>query len=123
MPADKFALRMQERLVEERKKQAIADRAEAEVIVGRIGSMAFAIEVKADQEGKLYGSVSSSDIVDVLAKEGITIQKHQVALPHAIKMVGVHTINLKLKEGVTTSFSLSVSTDGKIISEKTEANE
>ncbi len=120
IPADKFALRMQTRLMEERKKKAVEDRLEAEGFVSRMAAMVFAIEAKADQEGKLYGSVNASDIVGVLGNEGISVEKHQVVLPQPIKSVGIHTVHLKLKEGVTTSFSLTVNSDTPVSSEKTE---
>ena len=109
--ADKFALRLQARLMEERKKQAELDRVEAENYASRIAALEFTIEVKVDPDGKLYGSVGTVDIVKLLEKEGITIEKSQVVLAHPIKVLGVYKIDLKLKEGVTASFSLQVNSD------------
>ncbi len=123
VPADKFALRMQARLVEERKQKAAEDLSVAQALVARMDSFVFSVEAKADQEGKLYGSVSASDVVGILEKEGFSVEKNQVILPHPIKSVGVHVVHLKLKEGVTTSFSLTVNSDTQVISEKVEREE
>lgn len=109
--ADKFALRLQARLMEERKKQAELDRVEAESYASRIAALEFSVEVKVDPDGRLYGSVGAADIVKLLEKEGITVEKSQVVLAHPIKTLGVYKIDLKLKEGVTTSFSLQVNSD------------
>jgi large subunit ribosomal protein L9 len=109
--AGKMALRMQERLIEERKKQAAIDLVEAQALVARLEGVEFSVEAKADAEGKLYGSVSAADLVKIFEKEGLTIEKNQVILVHPIKSVGVYTIPLKLKEGVSSSISLKVKSD------------
>lgn len=67
--------------------------------------------MKIDPEGNLYGSVAAYDIVKLLEKEDIKIEKKNVALAQAIKTLGTHTIQLKLKEGVTASFTLQVVSD------------
>lgn len=108
---DKFALRMRARLVEERKKQAEVDFAEAEALVAQISSLSIGIEVKVDPEGKLYGSVAAADVVKILEKEGIQLEKKNILLTHPIKELGNHTIKLKLKEDVTASFVLAVRSD------------
>jgi large subunit ribosomal protein L9 len=107
----KLALRMRARLVEERKKQAAVDFAEAEALASRLSSLSFGIEVKVDPEGKLYGSVTAVDVVKILEKEGVEIEKRSVVLAHPIKELGDHTIKLKLKEGVLASFVLSIRSD------------
>src|ERR1700722_6063765 len=73
--ADKFTLRMQARLKEERAKRAESDRKDAEEVSRKIEGMVLAIEVKVDPDGHMYGSVSAMDIVRLLEKEGIVIEK------------------------------------------------
>src|SRR5438309_1825989 len=109
--ADKFTLRMQARLVEERKKQAEVDVVEAQALVGRMAGVVFIKEAKTDPEGKLYGSVTAADVAKVLEKDGFSVEKNQVVLVHPIKMVGIYTIPLKLKEGITASICLQVNSD------------
>lgn len=109
--ASKRALRMRERLIEERKKQAALDLVAAQDLVARLDGVEFAIEAKADAEGKLYGSVSAADIAKLLEKQGFAVEKNQVALIHPLKAVGSYTISLKLKEGVSTTIPLKVHSD------------
>ncbi|MDF2576685.1 MAG: rplI [Chlamydiales bacterium] len=106
--ADKNTLRLRERLQQERTKRAAEDRQEAEMIASRIDGIQLSIEVKVDPEGHLYGSVSQVDIVNLLAKEGLTIERRHVVLAHAIKSTGEHTIPLRLKEGIPAQFTLQV---------------
>lgn len=107
--ADKSALRMQARLQEERRKKAIQDKAEADKTAEEMTGKTLTTIVKVDHEGHMYGSVSSGDIVHLMKEqEGIELEKRTIQLKHAIKETGVHTIQLKLKEGVTSSFTLKI---------------
>ncbi len=113
--ADKRALNMRARLVEKRQQQAVVDLADAQALAARIAELNFEIEVKVDPEGKLYGSVTVPDIIKLFENQGVALEKKNIVLPHPIKEVGVHTIALKLKEGVTASFALAVNGDQPIL--------
>lgn len=127
--ADRNALRMQSRLREERAKRAAVDREIAEAIASRAGGITLAVEVKVDPEGNMYGSVTSADIVDLFAKQGIEIERKNVVLPHALKTQGIHDLELRLKEGVTCGFRVKIRAEGAIETEdlpsfeNTEASE
>lgn len=107
--ADKSALRMQARLQEERRLQAIEDKKEAEAHAAQIQDVTVTTIVKVDQEGHMYGSVSVADIVHLLQEQtGIAVEKRAIQLKHALKETGVHTLNVKLKEGVVSAFTLKI---------------
>lgn len=106
--ADKFTLRMQEKLKAERSKQAAADKQEAETLAAKINGSEFTITVKVDPEGHLYGSVSVVDVVKVLLEQGYMIEKKNVVLPQHIKALGTYDIALKLKESVPAAIKFHV---------------
>lgn len=107
--ADKFTLRMQERLKAEREQRALVDRQEAEKVAGAINDVVLTTVVKVDHEGHMYGSVNAHDVAELLiAQTNVPLEKRSVALKHPIKETGVHTIAIKLKEGVTASITLKV---------------
>lgn len=116
--ADKNALRMQERLKEERRVKAAEDKKEAEAQAKALEGIVVTTLVKVDQEGHMYGSVSAADIVHLLAEQQkIEVEKRSVMLKHPIKVTGVHRIDLKLKEGVPAAFTLKVVAEGVVESE------
>jgi large subunit ribosomal protein L9 len=115
--ADNFTLRLRARLMEEREKQAIVDKKEAEELAGRYASLELSTEVKVDAEGRMYGSVAAVDIVKVCAKADLSIERKNVVLPHPIRELGIHNIQLKLKEGVIATFKLNVCGD-RVIAKK-----
>ena len=109
--ASNQTLRLQARLQEERAKQAAVDRKVSEENAARLQGTALEIEVKVDQEGHMYGSVSAMDIVKLFAEQGVELEKRNVLLSQPIKTLGVHNLTLRLKEDVMLPFVLKVNSD------------
>jgi large subunit ribosomal protein L9 len=117
--ADKNALKMQERLKQERLKMAEKDKSEAEALAKNFENLTITTVVKVDQEGHMYGSVATADIIKLLQDEAkLHVEKRMIQLKHPVKTVGEHTIQLKLNEGVPATFILKVVAEGA--KEKTE---
>ena len=113
--ADNQTIRMQERLKEERAKQAIVDKKDAEELAKRLETRSLEITTKVDSQGHLYGSVSAVDIAKLLKdEENLDIERKEITLVKPIKTVGVYEINLRLKEGVLASFKLQVKGEGYV---------
>ena len=59
------------------------------------------VEVKAGENGKIFGGVSSKEIAEKLEKEyKIKVDKKKIELKEAIKTLGITTVEIKLYEGV-----------------------
>lgn len=110
--ADKGTLQMQTRLKLEREKKAIIDRKEAEELALQLKSVELTHLVKVDQNGKMYGSVTAMDIARLLQLQGYNLTKQNIVLPHALKAIGKHTLNLRLKEGVPATIALVIVAEG-----------
>lgn len=107
--ATEKALRMQERLKEERKQKALVDKKEADEVAARLEGVTVTATVKVDHEGHMYGSVTAGDIAALLQEKAkVELDKKAIQLKHAIKSLGVHTVTAKLKEGVQASFNVEV---------------
>ena len=64
---------------------------------------------KVSEEGKLFGSVGTRDIVEAMAQIGFEISKAEVQLPHGpIKEVGDHELNLTLHPEINVKIIASV---------------
>lgn len=111
--ADRRCISLQERLQKEREEQALKDRSESEATAKALEGLILSTEVKVDPDGHMYGSVTVKDAQELLeSKGGIAVERHEIQLKHPIKTTGVHTISLKLKEGVEGSFTLKVMPEG-----------
>lgn len=107
--ADNRTIRLQAKLQEERRQRAEQDRQEAEKLAEVFADILIETTVNTDQEGKMYGSVTASDIVDLLRDQHkIEVEKRFIQLKHPIKELGSHEIHFRLKEGVEATCTLKV---------------
>jgi large subunit ribosomal protein L9 len=63
---------------------------------------------KTGENDQMFGSVTTADIADGLAKEGFKIDKRQVQLPEAIKALGDYTVTIKVFRDVTAQIKVTV---------------
>lgn len=114
--ADKRTIRWQERLQAERAQQAAEDKAASLELSKRLETERFCIEdLKIDGGGHLFGSVAAQDIVALLKdKDVVELERKQVLLAKPIKKVGVYTVALTLKEGVSAAIVVQVGTTAQI---------
>lgn len=82
-------------------------------LAAALAEVTIKIQKQAGEEGKLYGSVTSSDVDTALQSKGYDIDKRKLVMPdEAIKAVGIYDIGLKLPSGVVASFKLEVEAEG-----------
>ncbi|CDZ80382.1 50S ribosomal protein L9 [Candidatus Rubidus massiliensis] len=112
--ADKIAIQKQNELKKRRLEQAEADLKESNELADRLKDVVLVTTVKVDHEGNMYGSVNAADLVDLLKEQtSLDLEKRTIQLKAPIKKVGSHTIQVKLKEGVTASFQLNVESENQ----------
>jgi len=81
---------------------------DAEGIKARISGVTCTFELKAGEEGKLFGSVTAMDIAEKLAAAGIEVDRKKLQLPEAIKHLGEYVVPLKLQAGVVADVKVAV---------------
>ncbi len=59
------------------------------------------------EAGRLFGSITNTDVANLLAQKGYTIEKRKIVNEH-IKSIGEHTVRIRLDEGVTAEVKLIV---------------
>jgi large subunit ribosomal protein L9 len=86
-----------------------SDRESAQTIASTLVPKVIQITAKAGKEGRLFGSVTSADIVDAIASQtGIDLDRKTLDVD-AIKTVGEHTVTAKLHSDVSFPIRLEVS--------------
>lgn len=83
-------------------------KSEAAKVAEKLNGRNFIIIRQAGETGQLYGSVSRRDIAEQITASGFSISRNQVALPAAIKTLGLHQIPLQLHPEVELKVSLNV---------------
>ena len=83
--------------------------AEAKVRGEKLAGLTLQIVQKAGVDGKLFGSVTSADIVSALATQGFEIEKLQVSmLEGQLKQTGDHPVKIALHSDVVVDITASV---------------
>lgn len=91
-------------------EKAAADAlASAEARRDQLEGMTITIAAKAGDEGKLFGSVGTSDIAEAVIATGVNIERHEVRLPEgAFRQIGEYQVGIHLHTDVNTEILLIV---------------
>ena len=91
-------------------EQAASERmSTAEARKDAISALSITITQKAGDEGKLFGSVGTSDIAHAITDAGVPVEKREVRLPNGpIRQIGEHNIEIELHSDVVASITINV---------------
>lgn len=94
--------------IEKRKIVAheIKEKAEAEVLAGKLAQKSLTVVRKVGESDILYGSVTAADICELLQKEGIEIDRRKIELEEPIKTTGIFTIPIRIYKDVSAEIKL-----------------
>ena len=85
------------------------EKQEAEELSKKLEKIILKIEVKAGENGKIFGGVTAKEISEQLEKQyGFKIEKKKIELKETIKTIGIFNIDLKLYEGVSGKLKVHV---------------
>ena len=70
--------------------------------------IALEIAAQVGDEGKLFGSVTSQHLADLLGQQGVEVERRKIVLAEPIKTVGEHTITIRLRNDVVASLKVTV---------------
>ena len=86
------------------------DREAGETIARKLVPMVIKVSARAGGEGKLFGSITSQDVVAAVAEQaGVELDRRKVHLDDPIRTVGTHEIPVKLHADVQFRITLEVS--------------
>lgn len=91
--------------IDARRKQ---QRDEAESLAKKLEACVITIARRVGDENKLYGSVTTSDLADKLAEQGIVIDRRKIVLDEPIKTIGETTVTAKVGYQVTARIKVCI---------------
>jgi large subunit ribosomal protein L9 len=92
------------RVEQERRRFAVLqakEKEDAAAIGRRLAGLSCTVVRKVGENDQLYGSVTASDIAELLEKEGVAVDKRRILLDEPIRALGIYTIPVKLHAEVT----------------------
>ncbi|HTF34924.1 MAG TPA: 50S ribosomal protein L9 [Myxococcota bacterium] len=74
----------------------------------RLQAQRLEFTAQAGEEGKLFGSVTASQIAEELAAKGIEIDRRKIQLEEPIREVGEHTVSIRLHREIVANVKVKV---------------
>ncbi|MDD1613433.1 MAG: 50S ribosomal protein L9 [Methylococcaceae bacterium] len=93
----------------ELEKAAAEKLSAAQKLGNELTKLQIVIAHKAGDEGRLFGSIGTSNIAEAITAAGIAVEKHQIRLPHgAIRQIGEYPIDISLHSDVTVTLTIKI---------------
>jgi len=108
------------RIAEERAARELKD---LQAIKKQLEALKIEVGARAGESGKLFGSVTASQIADKIEATGIAIDRRRIDLRDPIKEVGEHKVSVKLRRDLVAQISIHVVAEGGASPEDAEAEE
>ncbi|MFN6302464.1 MAG: 50S ribosomal protein L9 [Planctomycetota bacterium] len=100
------------RMVEKHKEKLIAIEKNRLVslraLADQVGKQSINVEANANEEGHLYGSVGTPEIVAALKANGVAITPDQVKLDGVLKELGLYTVKVQFHPEISTDLKVWV---------------
>lgn len=112
-PATEGAVKKRKKELADQSSKKQRELEAAQALAEKLGSKSLVIKVKVGDGGKLFGSVTSSDIASALkAAFGESVDKKKIHLPKPIRELGTHEVKARLYKGVQAALKVSVEAEG-----------
>jgi len=106
--ASNQAVHQKEEQAKKKAKVAERDLQEQQDLAAKLDGLELDLKEKANEIGLLYAAVGPQKISDILNKMGFKVERKQVVTPQ-IKSVGEHKVTVKLRHGLESEVSITVS--------------
>lgn len=90
----------------EHRKEALSS--EQNMFSEKISHFKLTLKKKMHDDNRLYAAVNASEIVDLVAGQGVTISKSQVKFDKSIKKAGEYKVTIKLSSKLQPQLTLKV---------------
>ena len=95
-------------------RQVDRERQRAEAAAAKLSGAEVRIEAKAGATGRLFGSVTASDIAAAVAAQlGVTVDRRRFELDESLKTLGAHPVSVRLHPELTAQITVRVSSPGE----------
>jgi len=92
-------------------RKSATEKAAAEQLAKQFNDVSLEFSRKVGEKDHLFGSVTSSDLADALAKKGFDIDRRKIQLDEPIKQLGEHKVAVRLHRDVTAEITVNVVRD------------
>ncbi|MDI6784249.1 MAG: 50S ribosomal protein L9 [bacterium] len=107
-PATENAIKLVQQAAAKRAKELEKSKQEVTLVAEKLKNTPVTIVVKVGQEDKMFGSVTTSEIADELAKQNILVDHRKIRLEEPIRTLGNYTVSIKLHPEIVAELLVQV---------------
>jgi large subunit ribosomal protein L9 len=96
------------RVVEEKLAKDMKDLA---ALRDRLQALDLTITAKVGEEGKLFGSVTTANVAELIAAKGFDIDRRKITLAEPIKEIGEHKVPIRLRGELVAEVTVKVAAE------------
>ena len=89
-------------------RRSAKEKGQAEELAKQFDGVSVSFQRRSGENDQLFGSVTSSDIADALAKKGFEVDRRKIQLHEPLKTIGEFTVPIKLHKDVTAHFKVLI---------------
>ena len=97
--------------IENQKIKEAKNRKNMELLSSQLDKLTLKFELKAGENDKLFGSVTSQMISDELDKKGYSIDKKEIILEESLKEIGNHFVHIHLDENLKPKIKVKITAE------------
>ncbi|HDS02731.1 MAG TPA: 50S ribosomal protein L9 [Firmicutes bacterium] len=95
-------------LVKQQKEKVTRKEKQYQDVLDKVKGLVLSFRKKAGENGKLFGSVTPSEIIEALKEQNVEVDKKYLVMSDHINKVGEYDILLKFAQGFEASFQINV---------------
>jgi len=92
-------------------EKAARDLNDLKALRDRLESVALEVTARVGEEGKLFGSVTTAHIAELLAEKGYTVDRRKIQLSEPLREIGDHVVPIRLQRDLTAEIALKISAE------------
>ncbi len=109
MKATKGAVRQADAMRRSREAREARDRDSAQALADQLTGRRIALRARAGEGGRLFGSITSADVVDAVRKQtGVELDRRKAQLAEPLKELGAVDVPVKLHPDVEVTLTVDV---------------
>ena len=90
-------------------EKAARDLKDLKALRDRLESVALEVTARVGEEGKLFGSITTAHIAELLAEKGYPIDRRKITLSEPLREIGDHVVPIRLQRDLTANVALKIS--------------
>ncbi|HHJ64564.1 MAG TPA: 50S ribosomal protein L9 [Aquifex aeolicus] len=113
LPATEGNIRHVQEILKQKSRKLERERKRAQEIAKKLKDLVLEIRKPAGEKGKLFGAVTSADVVNALKEKGVELDRKNVIFPQPVRELGMFPVTIRLHREVSVEIKLEVKPEEK----------